>query len=104
MTTALLAEPVASALPAFNMTYMGSEEFLRDPHTPLRLLRERAPVFRNEHGHWLFTRHRDCRMAYTDARMKNLVRRAPALELRGEPAFKRAFAMRGFSTMPVRVR
>jgi len=33
-----------------------------------------------------------------------LVRRAPALELPGEPVFKRAFAMRGFSTMPVRVR
>jgi cytochrome P450 len=33
-----------------------------------------------------------------------LVRRAPALELRGEPKFKTAFAMRGFSTMPVSLR
>jgi cytochrome P450 len=39
-----------------------------DPYPVYRLLRERAPVFRNPRGHWLLTRHADCVAVLRDAR------------------------------------
>ena len=61
--------------PKFDLEFMNSEAFLRNPFTPLRQLREHDPVFRAGHGHRILTRHADCRAMFTDARLKNMADR-----------------------------
>jgi cytochrome P450 len=73
--TAITTETTPPENPTFDLAMMNSEKFLRDPFTPLRQLREQHPVFRAGHGHWILTRHADCRAMFTDARLKNIADR-----------------------------
>ncbi|MGH3735219.1 MAG: cytochrome P450 [Micromonosporaceae bacterium] len=51
---------------------MSSPEFLADPITHFRQMRENVPVYQREPGRWVLTRYRDCRAVLEDPRVKNI--------------------------------
>lgn len=51
---------------------LSSPSFARNPYPYYRLLRGKAPVYRQPQGSWLLTRHRDCVAALQDPRFVNV--------------------------------
>lgn len=51
---------------------LASPGFVRNPYPHYRLLREKAPVYRQPQGSWLLTRHHDCVAVLEDDRFVNV--------------------------------
>lgn len=61
---------MAAAAPTIADLDFGSEAFLRDPWTPLRVLQDQAPVFWSDAQRaWIVTRHEDVLTTFRDTRL-----------------------------------